>query len=143
MAHFAKLNSDNIVIDVLKVENEVILDGEGVEQEQLGIDFLTNLTGHTNWKQTSYNTSLGNHLEGGTPFRKNYAMIGMTYDQERNAFYEPQPYPSWSLNETTCFWEAPIPRPSNDSHETPYTWNEDAYQADNTKGWELLTFDEE
>lgn len=155
MAHFAKIGTDNIVQDVFRVNDEVILDDNGVEQEQLGIDFLTTLTGHTNWKQTSYNTIGGvywNRDENGVitteatdqskAFRKNYALIGGIYDETRNAFYEPQPYPSWSLNETSCVWEAPIPKPSDDSNETPYTWNEDAYQTDNTQGWELLTFDE-
>ena len=137
MAHFAKLNSENIVEEVVVVNNEVILDTDGVEQEQLGIDFLTNLNGHSNWKQTSYNTVGGNHLGSGTPFRKNYAAIGMKYDATRDAFYEQQPFPSWTLNEDTCQWEAPIPRPSDDNNETPYRWNEDAYQADNTKGWDL------
>jgi len=141
MAHFAKLNSENIVEEVVVVNNEVILDTDGVEQEQLGIDFLTNLNGHSNWKQTSYNTVGGDHLDSGTPFRKNYAAIGMKYDATRDAFYEQQPYPSFVLNETTCVWEAPIPRPSDDSNETPYRWNEDAYQADNTKGWELIVFE--
>jgi hypothetical protein len=155
MAHFAKIGADNIVEDIVRVADEVILDENGVEQEQLGIDFLTNLTGHPNWKQASYNTIGGIYWERdeqgratvpssdqSKAFRKNYPILGGIYDATRNAFYEPQTYPSWSLNETSCVWEAPIPRPSDDSNETPYTWNEDAYQTDNTQGWELLTFDE-
>lgn len=142
MAHFAKIDSNNIVEEIIVVNNAVLLDGDGVEQEQLGIDFLSNLTGHANWKQTSYNTISGQHTDGGTPLRKNFAKIGMIYDATKNAFYESQDYPSWVLNDTTCIWEAPIARPSDDSHETPYTWNEDAYQADNTKGWELIVFEE-
>jgi len=155
MAHFAKIGTDNIVEDIVRVNDEVILDENGVEQEQLGIDFLTNLTGHTNWKQTSYNTIQGVYWDrdeqGRTTvpssdqskaFRKNYASHGMIYDATRDAFYTKQPHSSWILDETTCVWEAPIPRPSDDSNETFYTWNEDAYQVDNTQGWELLTFDE-
>jgi len=155
MAHFAKIGTDNIVEDIVKVADESILDENGVEQEQLGIDFLTTLTRHTNWKQASYNTIGGVYWERdeqgkvtvpssdqSKAFRKNYPIRGGVYDETRDAFYEKQVYPSWTLNETTCIWEAPIPRPSDDSNETPYTWNEDAYQEDNTQGWELLVFDE-
>ena len=144
MAHFAKINSSNIVEEVLTIANEAMLDSDGVEQEQMGVDLLTNLTGHTNWKQTSYNTRAGVHKDGVTQIRKNYAMIGMTYDPTRDAFYEQKPYNSWTLNDTTCVWEAPLPLPSDASEEDEiwYDWNEDAYQADNTKGWELRTFEE-
>jgi hypothetical protein len=110
MAHFAKLNVDNTVIAVHVVNNDVItIDGN--ESEQAGIDFLTELHGHTLWKQTSYN---GN-------FRKNYAGIGYTYDAIRDAFIAPQPYASWTLNETTCQWEAPTAYP-NDGKK--YRWDE-------------------
>lgn len=101
MAHFAKLDENNNVLAVHVVNNDVIT-VDGNESEQAGIDFLTNLYGHTSWKQTSYN---------GT-FRKNYAGIGFTYDASRDAFISPKPYKSWSLNETTCQWEAPTPMPS-------------------------------
>ena len=68
----------------------------------------------------------------------------MIYDKDRDAFYEQKPYNSWTLNDTTCVWEAPLPLPSDASEEDEiwYDWNEDAYQADNTKGWELRTFEE-
>jgi hypothetical protein len=84
MASFAKLNSENIVITVESVVNEVIKDSNGVEQEQIGIEFLRNLYKEPNaiWKQTSYNTVNGVHLLGGTPFRKNHAGIGYTYDEK-------------------------------------------------------------
>ena len=131
MAYFAKLNSDNIVTDVNSVHNNVLKDADGVEQEALGITFLTNFSGHNLWKQTSYNTLGGVHTLGGTPFRKNYAGIGHTYDETRDAFYEPKPHASWILNEETCQWEAPVAYPDSESGET-YEWNEE------TKSWEEL-----
>ena len=73
------------------------------------------------WVQTSYNTVNGVHSDGGTPLRKNYAAVGYTYDRDRDAFYPPQPYASWTLNETTCRWEAPVEVPTDDAC---YTWNE-------------------
>ena len=116
MAHFAKLGVGNIVETVEVVSNDI------ATTEQAGIDFLNNLY-KTNdiWKQTSYNTSAGEHLLGATPFRKNYAGIGFTYDQTRDAFISPQPFDSWTLNETTCVWESPIPYPIDNYN---YAWNE-------------------
>ena len=128
MAHFAKLNSDNIVTEVNSVADAVLKDADGVEQEALGITFLTNFSGHNLWKQTSYNTLGGVHTLGGTPFRKNYAAIGYTYDETKDAFYLPQPYASWVLDDDTCLWEAPVAFP-NDGKQ--YTWNED------TTSWDL------
>ena len=101
MAHFAKLDENNNVLAVHVVNNDVIT-VDGVESEQAGIDFLTGLHGHTLWKQTSYNGTI----------RKNYAGIGYTYDTGRDAFIPPQPYGSWTLNETTCQWEPPVPYPT-------------------------------
>ena len=117
MAHFAKLNSENIVEKVLVVSNEV------ATNEQAGVDFLNNLlkTSDT-WKQTSYNTVGGVHKLGGTPFRKNYAGVGYKYDESRDAFISPKPYNSWTLNETSCLWEAPTPYP-NDGNL--YIWDEE------------------
>lgn len=114
MAHFAKLNEDNIVTAVHVVNNDVITI-DGVESEQAGIDFLIDLHGHASWKQTSYNGNI----------RKNYAGIGYTYDPNRDAFIEPKPFPSWILNEETCRWEPPIPMPTSDP-ENPkvYIWLE-------------------
>jgi len=123
MAHFAHLDSNNIVISVEVVNNVVITDGDGNEQEQLGIDFLTQLhNSDGRYKQTSYNTESGEHFLGGTPFRKNYAGKSYTYDSVRDAFIPSQPYPSWTLNESTCRWDAPVTIPDND---TPYTWDEE------------------
>ena len=124
MASFAKLNSANIVITVESVVNEVLKDSNGVEQEQLGIDFLRTLYNEPNaiWKQTSYNTIGGVHNNGGTPFRKNHAGIGYTYDSNRDAFIAPKHYNSWILNEDTCLWEAPVARPDDNNI---YSWNEE------------------
>ena len=136
MASFAKIGLNNKVIEVLSVVNEVLHDSNGVEQEVIGIDFLTKLTGYPEWKQTSYNTQGGVHSNGGTPLRKNHAGIGMTYDEDRDAFIAPRPFASWVLNETSCLWEAPIAYPTDGKK---YTWNETNYQADNTKGWEVIS----
>jgi hypothetical protein len=122
MAHFATLNESNIVTRVEVINNDVILDGDGVEQEQLGIDFLTGLYGAGNYKQTSYNGNI----------RKNYAGVGHTFDSGRDAFIAPKPYPSWTLVEDTCQWTAPVTYPDDDK---AYGWDEDAYQADNNNGW--------
>ena len=112
MAHFAQLDSTNNVIRVETVNNNVITDADGNEQEQVGIDFLTQHNGGVGWyKQTSYN---------GT-FRKNYAGIGYTYDATRDAFIPPQPFPSWTLNEDTCQYDSPVPYPTDDKM---YNWDE-------------------
>jgi hypothetical protein len=121
MASFAKIGLNNKVIEVLSVHNNVLKDANGIEQENIGIDFLTKLTGWAIWKQTSYNTHGGVHSLGGTPFRKNHAGIGMTYDEDRDAFIPKKPYNSWILNEQTCNWEAPIAYPQD---ENKYRWNE-------------------
>ena len=121
MASFAKIEN-NIVIAVHSVVNDVLKDLNGVEQENIGIEFLKNLHGWENWKQTSYNTIGGVHLLGGTPFRKNHAGIGYTYDPQRDAFIPPKPFNSWILNESTCNWNAPVARP-NDGQL--YIWNEE------------------
>jgi hypothetical protein len=110
MAHFAKLDENNIVTDVLVVSNNDLL-MNGIEQESKGIEFLTSLTGHTNWKQTSYN---GN-------FRKNYAGVGFTYDTQRDAFIAPKTLASWILNEDTCRWEYCVPYPTDGKE---YQWSE-------------------
>tara|TARA_R110000822_G_scaffold15573_2_gene53614 strand:+ start:108 stop:509 length:402 start_codon:yes stop_codon:yes gene_type:complete len=130
MATFAKIGLNNKVIEVLSVVNEVLHDSNGVEQEVIGIDFLTKLTGWSIWVQTSYNTSGGVHKLGGTPFRKNHAGIGMTYDEDRDAFIHKKPFNSWVLNETTCLWEAPVVKPEDNNR---YNWNED------NQTWEVLS----
>ena len=130
MAHFAKLDNDNKVLKVHVLGNTVITDSEGIEHENLGVAYLTKIHKHSNWKQTSYNTYKGVHRLGGTPFRKNYAGIGYTYDETRDAFIEPQPYPSWTLNEDTCCWEAPVAYPDDGKK---YNWNEEI------TNWEEIT----
>jgi hypothetical protein len=113
MAHYAFIDSNNIVTDVITGKNE----GEdGIDWEQWYGDFR----GQT-CKRTSYNTMGGVHSNGGTPYRKNYAGIGYTYDEAKDAFYSPKPFPSWILNETSCLWEAPVAHPTDDKM---YTWNE-------------------
>jgi len=101
-------------------------------------DFINNLEG--TWIKTSYNTIQNVHVRGGTPFRKNYAIIGGIYDLDRDAFYTSQPYASWTLDETTCQWIHPIPVPNDmrsslEGEGKLYDWDEDLYQSDNTKGW--------
>jgi len=122
MAHFAKLNSNNIVERIETVSNDIAI------TEQAGIDFLNNLYGTNDiWKQTSFNTKGGQHILGGTPFRKNYAGKGYTYDSDKDAFIPKKPFNSWILNETTCLWEAPVEYPNDGEryywNETDTTWN--------------------
>tara|TARA_R100000541_G_scaffold654_1_gene4131 strand:- start:1397 stop:1792 length:396 start_codon:yes stop_codon:yes gene_type:complete len=128
MAHFAKLGIGN------RIEKIEVVHNDTATSEQAGVDFLNNLY-KTNdvWKQTSYNMFSGVHKLGGTPFRKNFAAIGYKYDEARDAFIEPKPYISWTLNETSCRWEAPITKPDDGKF---YRWNETLYKSDNTKGWE-------
>jgi hypothetical protein len=129
MASFAKIGLNNKVIEVLSVNNEVLHDANGIEQESIGIDFLTKLTGWAIWKQTSYNTHGGVHDNNGTPLRKNHAGIDYTYDEDRDAFIPKKPFNSWLLNEQTCLWQSPIPYP-NDNNK--YTWNE------STLTWDIV-----
>ena len=129
MASFAKIGLNGKVIAVHSVVNEVLHDSNGVEREDIGIDFLTKLHGWAIWKQTSYNTHGGVHSSGGTPLRKNHAGIGYTYDEDRDAFIPKKPYNSWILNETTCNWEAPVAMPIDDNK---YNWNE------LTLSWDLV-----
>jgi len=134
MASFAKIGLNNKVIEVLAVNNNELKDSNGVEQEVNGIDFLTKLTGWAIWKQTSYNTVGGIHLLGGTPFRKNHAGKGYTYDEDRDAFIPPKPYTSWVLNESTCLWQAPVTMPATELEENQYYfWNESIVN------WEIKT----
>jgi len=122
MAHFAKLGVGNIVERVAVVSNDI------ATTEQAGVDFLNNLYNTRDvWKQTSYNTQGGVHTLGGTPLRKNYANKGYTYDQERDAFIPPKPYPSWTLNESTCRWDSPVAYPIDENN---YRWNETTQQWD-------------
>ena len=110
-----------------------VLDGTVIQVIVADSDFMESFvdTSPGEWIQTSYNTSEGEHRFGGTPLRKNYAGVGMIYDSVRDAFYAPQPFPSWTLNEDSCLWEAPVAYPDADSDEK-YQWNEE------TTSWQLV-----
>ena len=120
MAHFAKIGLNNKVINVVSVNNNELLDADGVEQEVLGSQFLEGITGWAVWKQTSYNAN----------FRKHFAGVGYTYDEDRDAFIAPKPFNSWTLNEETCLWDSPVPHP-NDGQI--YNWNEE------TQTWDIIS----
>lgn len=111
MAHFAQLDENNVVTQVIVVGNKDTSDANGVEKEHIGAAFCEKLLGGT-WKQTSYNGNM----------RKNYAGIGFTYDADRDAFIPPKPFNSWVLNEDTCLWDPPAAMPNDGK---AYTWNED------------------
>ncbi len=117
MAHFAKIGLNNKVINVVSVHNNELKDANGVEQEVLGVQFLEGTTGWALWKQTSYNAN----------FRKHFAGIGYTYDEDKDAFIAPKPFNSWTLNETTCNWESPVVKPDDGQN---YVWNEENQQWD-------------
>jgi hypothetical protein len=119
MAHFAKLGTGNIILKVEVVSNDI------ATTEQAGVDFLNNLYGSRDvWKQTSYNGNI----------RKNFAGIGYTYDQTKDAFIAPKPFNSWILNETTCRWEAPVAMPTTELEDNQnYSWNESILN------WEIKT----
>ena len=129
MASFAKLGLNGEVLEVVAVNNATITDSNGIEQEKLGIDFLTELYNWPVWKQTSYNTFGGVHKLGGTPLRKNHASISGKYDMDRDAFIPKKSFKSWVLNEETCRWEAPVALPDT---ENRYDWNEE------NQTWDLL-----
>jgi len=123
MAHFAEIDDNNIVTRVLVV---------GDDQEDRGQEFLADDLGLGGiWKKTSYNTQGGVHTLGGTPFRKNYAGIGYSFDAERDAFIPPKPFASWILNEETCNWNAPVEMPVEEGKF--FTWNEE------TTSWDEVT----
>jgi len=143
MAHFAKLTENNTVSAVLNVSNNVITDENNVEQESLGQQHLQT---HHNWPanlwiQTSYNTKDNQHTDGGTPFRGNYAGIGFTWDSENEIFWPPQPYASWTKNNTTASWDPPVAQPepteeqitqiTAETHIWNTTWNE------STQTWDI------
>ena len=134
MAYFAEIDVFNIVTQVIKLNDEDTQDSDGNEVESIGAEYLHNGLGGT-WVRTSYNTNGGIHSDGGTPFRKNYAGIGFTYDSKKDVFYSPQPFPSWKLGESSCIWKPPVPCPyqyESDGGEEyqGYTWNEDTQSWD-------------
>jgi hypothetical protein len=111
MAHFAKLDENNVVTQVIVVGNRDTSDANGVEKEHIGAAFCERLLGGT-WKQTSYNGNM----------RKRYAGIGFTYNEDLDAFVPPKPYPSWTLNNTTADWDPPVPMPTEEGKA--FVWNE-------------------
>lgn len=121
MAHYAFLDENNIVTEVIVGKNE---DEDGINWEQHYGSFRNQVC-----KRTSYNTTGGVHNSGGTPYRKNYAGIGYTYDAQRDAFIPPKPFNSWVLDEDTCLWNPPTPMPDDGQM---YTWNEE------TTSWEQV-----
>lgn len=129
MAHFAQLDQNNIVTQVIVVNNDVLLDENGIEQEQIGVDFCKSLFGaETNWKQTSYNST----------FRKHFASTGYQYSPSFDVFIPPKPYDSWTLNEEDFLWEPPLPKPepyydAEKNRYHAYVWDED------TLSWILVT----
>jgi len=124
MAHYAFLNDNNIVTQVIvgKNENEGVYDWEKYYGEIMNCKCV----------RTSYNTHGGIHTKGGIPFRKNYAGIGFVYDENLDAFIVPSPYPSWILNEDSCIYEAPLPHPNDASSDKFYAWNEELLN------WEVI-----
>jgi len=143
MAHYAKLGLDNIVTAVVAVDTITCMTRGGIEKEEIGLAHLVKHHGHELWKKCSYNTYAGVHKNGGTPFRANYPGIGWYYNSEHDIFHPARPHASWTLNTTTGHWDAPIPEPERTEAEMEamsyYTWDEEAYQADNTTGWVLNT----
>ena len=149
MAHFARLDSNNVVQEVIVISNDEILDENGNESESIGIQICKNLSQYdpdileevgvstgpvdTIWKQTSYNNN----------FRFRYAGVGYTYDSTLDAFIKPKPYESWVLDNSTADWTEPLIYPTLTQEQFDsgsfYIWDEDAYQADNTTGWVLDT----
>ena len=148
MAHFAQLDENNVVTQVIVVSNDDCLDSDGNESEAVGIAFCKSMFGNdTVWKQGSYNTGHGKHYyyneiqdkpvaDGGAGFRKNFPGIGMIYNEDIDAFINPQPYPSWTLDATTGDWKSPVAHPNDSANEDTYDsmgfiWNE------STRAWDV------
>ena len=149
MAHYAKLGANNKVIAVHVVADKDCKNADGIEDEEVGRQFLERVHNWPLWKKTSYNTQKGVHNLGGTPLRGNYAGIGMTYDEDNDIFIYPKPYPSWVLDIPTATWKSPVgdapaltaeqeAQNSSGTVDTPptndwiYIWNEDG------QSWDLV-----
>ena len=125
MAHFAELDENNVVLQVIVVHNNELLDDDGQENEAKGVEFCNSLFGHTNWIQTSYNNNM----------RKQFAGVGFSYDDVNDVFVAPQPFPSWSLDENYD-WQPPVEYPADEIGENQnYVWNEE------TQSWDLITIE--
>jgi hypothetical protein len=146
MAHYAKLGINSKVIAVHVVSDNDCLNASGVEDEEVGRQFMERIHNWPLWKKTSYNTSGGKHKNGGTPFRGNYAGIGMTYDEDNDIFISKKPYASWVLDVPSASWKSPIgdapeltqeqkDQNTANTHRWSYTWNEAGQSWDlvNTK----------
>ena len=142
MAHFAQLDSNNVVTQVIVVSNSDTSDNNGVEVESIGVAFCQKLLGaETNWKQTSYNGKMrGNYAGVGFTYMSNVATLGVG---STDIFINQQPHASWTVDTTAANWKSPITQPTLTDEEVAankyYEWNETAYQADNSTGWELKT----
>jgi hypothetical protein len=142
MAHFAQLDENNVVTQVIVVSNDDTSDSSGVEVESIGVAFCQKLLGaETNWKQTSYNGNMrGNYAGIGYTYMSNVATLGVG---STDIFIGQKPYDSWTIDTTAAQWKAPITQPTLTDEEVAankyYEWNESAYQGDNSKGWDLKT----
>ena len=142
MAHFAQLDENNVVTQVIVVGNSDTADVNGVETESIGVAFCQSLLGaDTNWKQTSYNSNMrGNYAGIGMKYMTGVATLGVG---STDVFISEQPYASWTISTTEAQWEAPITQPTLTDEQRAagsyYTWDESAYQADNSTGWTLST----
>ena len=143
MAHYAKLGINSKVIAVHVVSDNDCLNASGVEDEEVGRQFLERIHNWPLWKKTSYNTSGGKHKNGGTPFRGNYAGIGMTYDEDNDIFISKKPYASWVLDVPSASWKSPIgdapeltqeqkDQNTANTHSWSYIWNEEG------QSWDLV-----
>jgi len=126
MAHFAQIDENNTVTQVIVVDTKDTSTADGVEKESIGVAFCERLLGGT-WVKTSYNTRAGEHATGGEPIRGNYAGIGYKFDPENDVFYPPQPFPSWTISAPNWTWTPPVPMPTDGQI---YSWNE------STKAWD-------
>ena len=151
MAHFAKISENNEVLQVLVVDDKDLLNSNQQEDESVGQTYLET---HNNWPahlwiQTSYNTINNTHINGKTPLRGNYAGIGYTWDENNQIFWPIKPYASWVKHIASASWKSPLgdapalteeqtSQNEANTHRWFYVWNETAYQADNTTGWELV-----
>tara|TARA_R110001592_G_scaffold130552_1_gene343796 strand:- start:1424 stop:1867 length:444 start_codon:yes stop_codon:yes gene_type:complete len=135
VAHYAKLGINSKVIAVHVVADADCQNADGIEDEEVGRQFLERIHNYPFWKKTSYNTTGGQHKDGGTPLRGNYAGIGMTYDEDNNIFIHKKPYASWILDVPTANWKSPIgdapdltaeetAQNNADTHKWSYSWNE-------------------
>ena len=136
MAHYAKLGINSKVIAVHVVNDKDCLNADGVEDEAVGVQFLERIHSWPLWKKTSYNTINNTHRLGGTPFRGNYAGIGMIYDEDNDIFIPQKPFASWVLNTAEARWQSPVgdaPELSEEEHLTHrYEWNE------STSAWDKI-----